>query len=121
MKLPSQGTLLRIFIGSSDRWHGQPLYEAIVFKAREMKLAGATVLRGVMGFGKNSRIHTSNILTLSTDLPLVIEIIDEEEKIRSFLPFVDETVQEGLVTLETVSIFKYTAPADSHSESTGEP
>lgn len=118
MKTPTTGVLLRVFIGSSDQWHGTPLYEALVLKAREMKLAGATVLRGIMGFGKNSRIHTANILTLSTDLPLIIEIIDEENKIQSFLPVVDEMVKEGMVTLENVSVFKYTANASSPPEFT---
>lgn len=114
MKTPQSGTLIRIFIGESDRWHGTSLYEAIVFKARELKLAGATVLRGIMGYGKHSRLHTANLLDLSTDLPVVIEIIDAEEKIQAFMPYVDEMVEEGLVTLEQVTVIKYAAnPANS--------
>ncbi len=101
--------LLRIFIGESDRWKHQPLYEAIVLKARELHLAGATVLRGPMGFGKSSRLHTAKILRLSMDLPLVIEIVDSEEKIRSFLPVLDEMMKGGLVTLEQVKVIDYRA------------
>ena len=99
--------LLRIFIGESDRWQHQPLYEAIVLKARENHLAGATVLRGPMGFGKSSRLHTSKILRLSMDLPLVIEIVDSEEKIRAFLPMLDSMIGGGLVTLEKVEVIHY--------------
>ncbi len=109
MKVPEDGHLLRIFIGESDRWHGQPLYEAIVLKARELHLAGATVLRGPMGFGAHSRMHTAKILRLSEDLPIVIEIVDSEEKINTLMPFIDEAVQEGLVTLEPVRVIKYRA------------
>src|SRR2546429_8571989 len=98
MKIPEQGKLLRIFVGESDRWHHQPLYEAIVLKARELGLAGATVLRGPMGFGANSHLHTTKILRLSADLPMVIEIVDSEEKINLLLPNLDEMIQEGLVT-----------------------
>src|SRR5262245_61945986 len=112
MKIPENGKLLRIFIGESDRWHHQPLYEAIVLKAREMGLAGATVLRGPMGFGANSRLHTSKILRLSMDLPMVIEIVDTEEKINLILPVLDEMVKEGLVTLEDVRVLKYRADAN---------
>ena len=101
--------LLRIFIGESDRWHHQPLYEALVLKAREMHLAGATVLRGPMGFGKSSRMHTAKILRLSMDLPLVIEIVDSEEKINSFLPLLDEMMKGGLVTLEKARVIDYRA------------
>jgi PII-like signaling protein len=101
--------LLRVFIGESDRWKHQPLYEAIVLKAREMHLAGATVLRGPMGFGKSSRLHTNKILRLSMDLPLVIEIVDSEEKINAFLPFLDEVMKGGLVTLEKVRVIDYRA------------
>jgi PII-like signaling protein len=107
MTLPSSGELLRIYIGESDRWHHQPLYEAIVFKAREAGLAGATVLRGTMGFGASSRLHTAKILRLSMDLPLVIEIVETPDKIAAFLPVLDEMVTEGLVTLEAVRILKY--------------
>ena len=107
MKLEGEGTLLRIHIGESDRWHHQPLYEAIVLEARKHALAGATVFRGPMGFGASSRIHTSNILRLSADLPLVIEIVDREDAINAFLPVLDEMVTEGLVTLEKVSFVRY--------------
>ena len=114
MKIPEEGVLLRIFIGESDRERGQgrPLYEAIVLRAREAHLAGATVLKGPMGFGRHSRMHTAKLLELSADLPIVIEIVDAEEKIRSFMPVVDELVTEGLVTLEAVRVIKYAAPAD---------
>jgi PII-like signaling protein len=107
MQIPQDAVLLRIFIGESDRWQHKPLYEAIVLKAREMHLAGATVLRGPMGFGKSSRLHTSKIIRLSTDLPLVIEIVDSEEKINSFLPALDEMIGGGLVTLEKVKVLHY--------------
>jgi PII-like signaling protein len=109
MNLPNEATLLRIFLGESDRWKHQPLYEAIVLKAREMHLAGATVLRGPMGFGKSSRLHTAKILRLSMDLPVVIEIVDAEEKIQSFLPVLDEMMKGGLVTLEKVKVIQYRA------------
>ena len=105
--------LLRIFIGESDRWHHQPLYEAIVLKARELHLAGATVLRGPMGFGKSSVLHTAKILRLSMDLPLVIEIVDAEEKIQSFLPVLDQMMKGGLVTLEKVRVIDYRANPDA--------
>src|SRR6266852_9249994 len=107
MKIPEHGKLLRIFIGESDRWHRQPLYEAIVLKAREMGLAGATVLRGPMGFGANSHLHTAKILRLSEDLPILIEIVDKEEKINAFLPELDKIMGDGLVTLEKVRIIRY--------------
>ena len=107
MNLPNEATLLRIFLGESDRWKHQPLYEAIVLKAREMHLAGATVLRGPMGFGKSSRLHTAKILRLSMDLPVVIEIVDAEEKIQSFLPALDEMMKGGLVTVEKVRVIQY--------------
>lgn len=109
MHLPHEAMLLRVFIGESDRWHHQPLYEAIVVKAREMHMAGATVLRGSMGFGKSSHIHTAKILRLSYDLPLVIEVVDSEEKINAFLPVIDEMMKSGLVTLETVRVIQYRA------------
>ena len=109
MHLPQEAMLLRIFIGESDRWHHQPLYEAIVLKAREMHLAGATVMRGPMGFGKSSRLHTAKILRLSVDLPLVIEVVDTEEKIQAFLPVLDEMMKGGLVTLEKVRVIDYRA------------
>jgi PII-like signaling protein len=113
MNLPSEATLLRIFLGESDRWKHQPLYEAIVLKAREMHLAGATVLRGPMGFGKSSRLHTAKILRLSMDLPIVIEIVDAEDKIQSFLPTLDEMMKGGLVTLEKVKVIHYRADESS--------
>jgi len=109
MKLEGEGKLLRIFIGESDRWHGKPLYEAIVLAAREHGLAGATVLRGPMGFGASSRIHTAKILRLSEDLPMIIEIVDLESKIHEFLPVLDEMVSEGMITLETVHVLRYRA------------
>lgn len=113
MQLPHDAMLLRIFIGESDRWHHQPLYEAIVLKARETHLAGATVLRGPMGYGKSSRLHTSKILRLSLDLPLVIEIVDSEEKINAFLPVIDEMLKGGLVTLDKVRVIDYRANGES--------
>ena len=109
MKIPEDGKLLRIFIGESDKWKHQPLYEAIVLKARELGLAGATVLRGNMGFGANSHLHTSKILRLSLDLPLIIEIVDSQENVDRFLPVLDEMMQDGLVTLEDVRVLKYRA------------
>src|SRR5438045_6915023 len=109
MKIPQDGYLLRIFIGESDHWHGKPLYEAIVMKAIELHIAGATVLRGPMGFGANSRLHTAKILRLSLDLPMVIEIVDTDEKVQLLLPHLDEMVLEGLVTLENVQVLKYRA------------
>ena len=111
MTIPESGVLLRVFIGESDREKGRdrPLYEAIVLRAREAHLAGATVLRGPMGFGAHSRMHSAKLLEMSTDLPIVIEIVDAEEKINAFLPVVDELVTEGLVTLEAVRVLKYTA------------
>ena len=107
MQIPQDAVLLRIFIGKSDRWEHQPLYEAIVLKARELHLAGATVLRGPMGFGKSSRLHTAKILRLFMDLPLFIEIVDSEEKINSFLPALDEMIGGGLVMLEKVKVVHY--------------
>ncbi len=107
MEIPQDATLLRIFIGESDRWEHQPLYEAIVLKAREAHLAGATVLRGPMGFGKSSRLHTAKILRLSFDLPIVIEIVDSEEKIQAFLPILDSMMGGGLLTLEKVKVIAY--------------
>jgi PII-like signaling protein len=109
MTIPENGKLLRVFIGESDRWGHKPLYEAIVLKARELGLAGATVLRGPMGFGANSHLHTAKILRLSMDLPIVIEIVDSAAKIEQLLPHLEEMVQEGLVTLENVQVIKYRA------------
>ncbi|HOO70296.1 MAG TPA: DUF190 domain-containing protein [Spirochaetota bacterium] len=107
MKLPEEAVMLRIFIGERDRHEGRPLYEALVTKARELNLAGATVLRGILGYGATTRIHSSKILALSEDLPLVVEIVDTEEKIQEIMPFIDETITEGLVTLEKMRIIKY--------------
>ena len=107
MRLEGDGILLRVFIGESDRWQHQPLYEAIVLEARKRGLAGATVLRGPMGYGANSRIHTAKILRLSEDLPLVIEIVDDVAAIDGFLPVLDEMVAEGLITTEKVHIVSY--------------
>jgi PII-like signaling protein len=107
MKLPHEAELLRIFIGDSDKHQGRPLYEVIVEEARRRGLAGATVLRGTLGFGANSRIHTAKILRLSEDLPMVIEIVDRPERIAEFLPDLDRMIGEGLVTLEKVRVIAY--------------
>jgi len=112
VKLDGEGQLLRIYIGEQDKWHHQPLYEAIVLKAREMGLAGATVLRGPMGFGAHSHLHTAKILRLSEDLPVLIEIVDKEDQINSFLPELDKMVKDGLVTLEKVRVIKYQGNPD---------
>lgn len=117
MQIPHEATLLRIFLGESDRWEHKPLYEAIVLKARELHLAGATVLRGPAGFGKSSRLHTTKILRLSYDLPLVIEIVDAEEKINEFLPLLDQMMKGGLVTLEKVRVIEYRANQDIEQKS----
>ncbi len=109
MKLPEEGMLLRIFIGESDSYKGKPLYEQIVQKARELNLAGATVIRGIMGFGAHSRMHTAKILRLSEDLPVIVEIVDTEDNLNKLLPFLDKTVVEGLITLEKVKVIKYRA------------
>lgn len=107
VEIPADACLLRIHLGESDRYHGKPLYEAIVLKARELHLAGATVLRGTMGFGAHSRIHTAKVLSISNDLPVVVEIIDQREKIDALLPFLEENVTDGLVTLERVEVIHY--------------
>jgi len=107
MKMEGQGKLLRIYFGESDRWEGKPLYEAIVLKARELGLAGATVLRGLEGFGASSRIHTARLLRLSDDLPLIVEIVDRAERIDALLPHLDAMVGGGLVTLENVEVIAY--------------
>jgi uncharacterized protein len=116
MHLPHEAMLLRIFVGENDHWKHRPLYEAIVLKARELHLAGATVLRGPMGYGKSSRLHTSKILQLSMDLPLVIEIVDTEEKLNAFLPVLDEMMKGGLVTLEKVRVIDYRADSEAPAE-----
>lgn len=107
MKISEDGKLLRIFIGESDRWHGKPSYEAIILKARALGIAGATMLRGMMGFGAASRIHTAKILRLSEDLPVVIEIVDSADKIDALVPVIDEMVDEGMITVQTVRVIKY--------------
>jgi PII-like signaling protein len=107
MKLPEQGKLLRIFVGETDTYRGKPLYEQILLKAREMNLAGVTVLRGIMGYGADSRIHTAKLLQLSEDLPVVVELVDTEENLNRLLPFLNETVEEGLITIEDVRVIKY--------------
>jgi PII-like signaling protein len=107
MQLPEDAVLLRVFIGESDRYQHRPLYEAIVLKARQLDLAGATVLRGPMGFGKSSHLHTAKILRLSMDLPIVIEIVDSEEKVSAFLPVLDEMMGGGLITLERAKVIRY--------------
>lgn len=107
MKYPSEGHLLRIFIGETDRYEGKALYEAIVLKARELNLAGATVTRGIMGFGANSRVHTAKILRLSEDLPIVVEIVDTRENLQKLWPFLDAAVSEGLITMEPVEVAMY--------------
>ncbi len=109
MKIPSDGQLLRIFVGQQDKWRSLPLYEAIVQEARKQHLAGTTVLKGCMGFGCKSHMHTAKLLRLSEDLPMVIEIVDSEEKIKNFLPLLDEMVPEGLITLEKVNVIMYRA------------
>ncbi|RME61203.1 MAG: DUF190 domain-containing protein [Candidatus Dadabacteria bacterium] len=114
MSLPSQALLVRIFIGESDKVDGKPLYEVIVEEARKRGLAGATVLRGFLGFGANSRIHTSKILRLSEDLPVAVEIVDSEEKINSFLPVLNNLIKEGLVTLEKVQVIAYRKNQDNN-------
>jgi len=107
MKLPNKSTLLRIFIGENDRADGRPLYEVIVLKARERQLAGATVTRGVLGFGRSSRLHTAKILTLSDDLPMVVEIVDSEQHIREFLSEIEGLLGSSLVTLEKAEVVRY--------------
>lgn len=116
MKLEGEGLLVRIFVGESDRWDGVPLYEAIVQRAREKGLAGATVLRGIEGFGAHNLIHTTRILRLSEDLPIVIEIVDRKEPIEAFLPELDAMIPEGLVTLEPVQVILYRARDLSESQ-----
>jgi PII-like signaling protein len=111
-RIEGEGKLLRLFIGESDTWHGRPLYQAIVERVREAGLAGATVIRGIEGFGADSRIHTSRILRLSEDLPIVIEVVDSSERIDRIVPVLDEMVGEGMLTLERVQIVAYRSRKD---------
>jgi hypothetical protein len=110
MHIPKDAVLLRIFLGENDHWEGRPLYEALVLKAREMHLGGATVLRGPMGFGHSSRLHTAKILRLSEDLPFVVEIVDTEEKIKGFVEAIDSMMGSGLITMEKVQVLQYGPP-----------
>jgi PII-like signaling protein len=116
MKIEGDGLLLRVFCGESDTWHGKPLYEAIVETVRAEGLAGATVIRGIEGFGARSRIHTSRILRLSEDLPVVIELVDRAEQIESVLPKLDEMIDEGMITLEKVQVIAYRADQPPSAE-----
>ena len=109
MKLPRDAVLLRIFFGQDDKFGHLPLYEAIVLKAREVHLVGATVLRGHVGFGHSCHIHTTKILRLSQDLPVVVEIVDSQDKIDAFLPLLDEMMSSGLITIEKVQVLQYSA------------
>jgi PII-like signaling protein len=114
MHIPKDAMLLRIFLGENDHWQGRPLYEALVLKAREMHLGGATVLRGPMGFGHSSRLHTAKILRLSEDLPFIVEIVDTEEKIKGFVEAIDAMMGSGLITLEKVQVLQY-GPRPNHA------
>src|SRR6266568_179001 len=116
MHIPKDAMLLRIFLGENDRWQGQPLYEALVLKAREMHLGGATVLRGPMGFGHSSRLHTAKILRLSEDLPFVVEIVDAPDKVNGFLPILDKMMGSGLITVEKIKVLQYGRRAASNSD-----
>jgi PII-like signaling protein len=109
LKIEGSGLLVRIYIGESDQWHGRPLYQAIVERLHESGLAGATVLRGIEGFGANARIHTSRLLRLSEDLPILIELVDQEDRVRAILPELDGMVRDGLITLERVEVIAYRA------------
>jgi hypothetical protein len=109
MKIPADGKLLRIFIGEADKWNGKPLYEEIVLLAKKNSMAGATAIKGFMGFGCKSHMHTTKLLRLSEDLPIIIEIVDSEDKINQFLPFLDEMVKEGLITIEKANVVMYRA------------
>ena len=109
MKIPADGKLLRIFIGEADKWNGKPLYEEIIFLAKRNSMAGATAIKGFMGFGCKSHMHTAKLLRLSEDLPIIIEIVDSEEKINQFLPFLDKMVKEGLITIEKANVVMYRA------------
>jgi PII-like signaling protein len=116
MHIPEEATLLRIFLGESDHLEGKPLYEAIVLKARELHFAGATVLRGVMGFGRSSRLHTAKVLRLSEDLPIVVEIADTEETIQTLLPWLEGVLSGGLITMERARVIRYVGNAPSSDE-----
>ncbi|HEU4742620.1 MAG TPA: DUF190 domain-containing protein [Meiothermus sp.] len=107
MKLEGEAKLLRVFVGEGDRWHGRPMHEAIVTEARKFGLAGASVFKGFEGFGAHSRIHSAKILQLAEDLPILVEIVDTEDKIRAFIPVLDQMIQEGLVTMEKVEVIRY--------------
>ncbi len=109
MKIEGEGKLLRIFIGEADRYAGKPLYRALVEKAREMGMAGATVIRGVMGFGAHSRLHSARLLRLSEDLPLIIEIVDSDENVRRYIEAIDDMFQDGLITIEKAEVIRYRA------------
>ncbi|MBN1870569.1 MAG: DUF190 domain-containing protein [Candidatus Omnitrophica bacterium] len=109
MKIPAEGKLLRIFIGEQDKWHGRPLYEAIIHLAKKEGMAGATAVKGFMGFGCKSHMHTAKLLRLSEDLPIIIEMVDSEEKITDFIPHLDEMVREGLITVEKANVIMYRA------------
>jgi len=109
MKIPADGKLLRIFIGEADRWEGRPLYEEIIFLAKKSGMAGATATKGFMGFGCKSHMHTTKLLRLSEDLPIIIEIVDSEEKVNQFIPQLDAMVKEGLITLEKANVIMYRA------------
>ena len=107
MKIPLEGKLLRVFVGEADKWKGRPLYEAIVSLAREKGMAGATAIKGILGFGCKSHMHSAKILRLSEDLPIIIEIVDSEDKITQFIPYLDDMVKEGLITLEKANVVMY--------------
>lgn len=115
MKVPSDGKLLRIFIGEADRWEGRPLFEAIVLLAKKQGMAGATAIKGFLGFGAKSHMHTAKLLRLSEDLPVIVEIVDSEEKINAFLPQLDAMVKEGLITLEKANVIMYRPDAAARS------
>jgi PII-like signaling protein len=112
MKIPSDGKLLRIFIGESDKWQGKPLYQEIIRIAREKKMAGATAVKGFMGFGCKSHMHMAKFLRLSEDLPVIIEIVDSDDKVSEFIGDLDEMVQEGLITTEKINVIMYSAPTE---------
>jgi hypothetical protein len=113
VKIEGQGLLARIYIGESDQWHGRPLFEAIVHLLRERGLAGATVIRGIEGFGAKQHLHTTRILSLSSDLPILIEVVDQEDRLRAILPELDSMVADGLITLERVEVIAYRADSES--------